>query len=132
MAPGTDRAKRFGWPVCQVGLSPEELLSGGEDPMDEVSKPASPPGGRLKSLEGTTYLVTEDVPKLIENWCEEMGKPSPNKQFFDDLMKSLCKALQDHCFPETSGIKVVDLPRESFAEILDRKRSSDAKRLNEF
>jgi hypothetical protein len=100
--------------------------------MNEVSNADSLMSGRLRSLEGTTYLVTEDLPKIIENWCEEKGKPAPGRQFFDELLKSLCKALQDHCFPRNSRIKVVDLPRESFAEILDRQRSSDAKRLNEF
>lgn len=91
----------------------------------------APAPGALRKLKGNTYLVTEDLSKLVTRWCKKRHEPFPDIRFFESIMTSLCDALQRHCFPDEK-IKVVHLPQESFADILDRRRSRDAERLNEF
>jgi hypothetical protein len=87
----------------------------------------------LEEIKGNTYLVTEDLSKIIKTWCEEIKKPFPDPKgaFYDETMASLCNALQRYCFRE-SDVKVIDVPRASFADILERGRSYDADLRKEF
>lgn len=88
----------------------------------------------LEVVKGNTYLVTEDLSKIITRWCtDEKNKPYPDPegQFYKEIMESLCESLQEYCFPDKT-VKVINLPRESFADILDRRKSHDANALNEF
>lgn len=87
----------------------------------------------LERFKGNTYLVTEDLSKIISSWCQEQGKPFPDPEgpFYKAIMSSLCDALQRFCFPN-GDVKVIDVPRASFADILERGRSYDANLLNEF
>lgn len=112
--------------------------------MTHEPAPNEPDRHRLKERQGNTYLVTEDLSKLIKKWCtkdrEEKGLeplPYPKKRFFNGIMEKLCASLQTHCFPHDEAdpdknVKVENLPLDSFADILNRKRSKDAKRYNEF
>lgn len=78
-------------------------------------------------VEGTTYIVTEDLSVLIPDWCETLHKPGPSKEFFrNEIMEDLRKTLQNNCFAE-SDILVYPLDMDSLSDILRRPDSAHGK-----
>lgn len=80
----------------------------------------------LNEIEGTTYIVTEDLSTLISDWCQQISKPAPRKEFFDNILERLCKALEAHCFMD-SEIRVFPLQMDSFSDVLRRSHPDHAK-----